>query len=107
MICKTFEVRDAGTFIPVLAICFDPGCEADGDTYLLRRAGYGPGDTTIMLNLNSAEAHNNPYDWPSGTMQVAHIYIETHFRALPTGLVIDVEFIEGLTRSPKKSEREL
>lgn len=39
MIAKTFEVRDKATFIPVLAVKLEPGCEAD--RYLFGRAGYG------------------------------------------------------------------
>lgn len=36
---KTFEIRDDGTFIPVIGIRFDPDCERD--RYLFGRAGFG------------------------------------------------------------------
>lgn len=109
MIAKTFEIRDAATFIPVLAIRLDPGNEAD--RYLLARAGYSrdPGQQSeyvMLCGLNGGcdLATSDPYDWPNRTRQVAHNHIAVHFDALDSGAVIDVEFILGLRDTPKVSE---
>jgi hypothetical protein len=104
MIAKCFEVRDSMTFIPVLAVNTAPSCE--GQRYLLRRSGYSPdASTVILVNLNDAKARNDPYEWGnSRTMSAAHIYIEERFAELNDGDVIDVEFILGETTAPKESE---
>jgi len=38
-------------------------------------------------------------------MTVVHLHLEKHFEELPSGSVIDVEFILGETAQPKISER--
>lgn len=106
-ICKTFEVLDSMTFIPVLAVKLEPGCEAD--RYLFRRCGYDPDDYNIMLTYLAGRypANSDMYDWAgNSTMKQAHNYILDHFDDLESGAVIDVEFITGRTKEPKKSERE-
>ena len=112
MIAKTFEVRDAGTFIPALAVKLEPGCEAD--RYLLARAGFGTAPDTqkkyvFLCRLNGGPGYGGGYDphaWPGSTrtLSVAHKYIIEHFDALESGAVVDVEFILGLKPEPKRSE---
>jgi hypothetical protein len=111
VIAKTFEIRDAGTFIPMLAIRLDPVTEAD--RYLLARAGYGrepvqQGEFVMLCGLNGGldRATSDPYDWTNRTRQVAHGFIVQHFDALESGAVVDVEHILGTTASPKRSEAE-
>jgi hypothetical protein len=95
---KLFEVRDAMTFIPIIAI------ELNGDDhYLLRHAGYGRHRYISIANLNKGNLTYDEYGHgPSRTMHVAHKYIKEHWDELSTGDVIDVEYILGMT--PKKKE---
>lgn len=102
---KFLEIRDEGTFIPALAVEMSPG--PDGDEFLLCRAGYGGQRRLIMLtSLNGGRTANyDPYSWGSRTWHVAHTYIEKEWENLLDGAVIDVEWILGVTASPKVSER--
>jgi len=111
------EVRDSMTFIPVVAMDTDPGhrdvdrggyhsAKYEERRWLLRRAGYSPdGSTIILVNLNDCRASNEPYGWNGRTMTVAHEYIERNWGELQDGDVIDVEFILGETTVKKTSER--
>lgn len=104
---KCLELRDAGTFIPV--ICIRPVPENEAQRYLLRRDGYAGNDTErciIMIDAQCRGAAYDPYDWKDGrTKGNAHQYIEKHWHDLKDGDVIDVEFILGKTAAPKISER--
>ncbi len=110
MIAKTFEVRDSGTFIPVLAIQLAPDCEAD--RYLFARAGYGTNPTqqgayVVLTRLagGSGFATCDPYDWTNArTLQIAHNFIRENFSMLRSGSVVDVEYLMGETKQPKESE---
>lgn len=105
---KALEIRDAGTFVPV--VCIDMQPENDGDLYLLRRCGYPcDGEPNILMTAMGADggaAWNDPYGWGGRTRPVAHNYIIEHWHELNDGDVVDVEFILGETSSPKASERE-
>jgi hypothetical protein len=107
MTAKTFELRDNGTFIPVLAVKLEPGCEAD--RYLLARAGFGEpqGVYVLMLGLDSGEGKFDcdPYGWGDNrTRFFAHKYIIRRFDEIESGSVVDVQFIIGETLQPKHSE---
>lgn len=113
---KLFEVRDRGTFIPVMAIKMVPSTvpsKAERERYLLRRAGYNWGETFADIVLvrcdcggATRQAACDPYDWNDGTrtMRAAHLYLCRAFDHLNSGEVVDVEFINGETKSPKASE---
>lgn len=112
MITKTFEIRDIATFIPVLAVKLDPGCEPD--RYLFGRAGFGitperQSEYVIVLKIDGGEGRStsDPACWPGGarTMPVAHDYIIKNFDTLNSGDVICVETILGERTKPKRSER--
>ena len=105
---KILEIRDRGTFIPV--ICVRPMPDNDAQRYLLRRDGWScdPADRHVyLIDTHRRRAIYSPYDWPGGarTFPVAHKYIEEHWDELADGDVIDVEFIEGETVTKKVSER--
>lgn len=103
---KCLEIRDAGTFIPV--ICIKPIPRNEAQRYLLRRDGYtcDPDDPIIiMVDAQCRFCAYDPYNWRSGTHQVAHDYIQSHWEGLADGSVIDVEHILGRTAQPKQSER--
>lgn len=109
MIAKTFELRDAATFVPVLAVKLEPSNEAD--RYLLARAGYRrqpheQAEYVVMWALAGGECTYDPHDWGNRTRQVAHAYIIDHFDQLESGAVVDVEFILGERGAPKRSEAE-
>ncbi len=103
---KLFEVRDRMTMIPVMAVRVDPG-EGDDD-YLLRRAGYRGRPYVIMTKLTSLECRSDPYDWNSlngRTMRDAHLHLDEHWHCYQSGGVVDVEYMNGETDTPKRSER--
>lgn len=103
---KMLELRDEGTFIPLL--CVDMNSENDAQRYLLRRVGY-PCDRrpNVMITHATGEhpASNDPYFWGGRTYPVAHNYIIEHWDELKDGDVVDVSFILGETKAPKLSER--
>lgn len=105
---KTFEVRDAGTFIPCIAIRLNPATEKD--RYLIGRAGYGQsaeeqGEYVIFGRLEAeSEFHFDAFAWGNRTMQTAHHHVSTHFDALESGALVDVQFLKGETSEPKVSE---
>src|SRR5262245_1269650 len=105
---KCLELRDEGTFIPVL--CIRPVPENEEQRYLLRRDGYR-GDQTetciIMIDAQCRGVAYDPYDWVKDrrTKGHAHIHIQQHWSELKDGDVVDVQFILGETTEPKKSER--
>ena len=108
---KTFEIRDRATFIPILAVKLEPGCEAD--RFLLGRAGFGitpkkQAEYIYLIRISGGEgkAACDPYDWGVSprTLHTAHLHIMEHFDELESGSVVDVEFILGETKEPKVSE---
>jgi hypothetical protein len=104
---KMLEVRDKGTFIPVL--CIRPVPENEGQRYLLRRDGYAGDESEHCIIVVKAQCRGvsyDPYNWPSDTrtMPNAHHYIEQHWNELKDGDVVDVQFILGETDKPKISE---
>ena len=105
---KMLEVRDAGTFIPVL--CIRPVPDNAEQRYLLRRDGYSGTENESCIIVVKAQCQGcsyDPYDWKdSRTMANAHYYIEHNWSTLRDGDVVDVEFILGETQSKKLSERE-
>lgn len=104
---KVLEVRDAGTFLPV--ICVRPVAENEGQRYLLRRDGYratGGEECIIMVDAQCRRgAQYDPYNWKDRTHQVAHDFIQKNWARLHDGDVIDVEYILGESEGPKRSER--
>lgn len=106
MLVKTLEIRDEGTFIPV--ICIHPTPANAAQRYLLRRDGYsGQQDERciIMVDAQCRGCAYDPYEWTgSRTKQIAHDYIRNNWAAIKDGDVIDVQFILGETEAPKVSE---
>jgi len=117
---KLLELRDEGTFIPILAVNMNPDIRGGiapnpndeahtRQRYLLRRCGYPcdgrPNIAITALNANGGECWNDPYGWGGRTYPVAHKYIIEHWTELRDGDVVDVSFILGETATPKVSER--
>ena len=112
MIAKLFEIRDAATFISVLAVQF--GSDNEAERYLAGRAGYGlqqheQQEYVFLCKIGGTDTGGtyDPHAWPGGsrTMEVAHQFIIKHFAELEPGAVVDVEFILGKRNEPKQSER--
>lgn len=109
---KMLEIRDAATFIPVMAVEIDRDImhQADQGQYLLARAGFGKNCRYILYTpLVGSQPYKTTYDQyshePSRTHLVAHEYIIREWDNIETGDVIDVEYILGLRDEPKTSER--
>lgn len=120
MQAKALEIRDDGTFIPVLAVDMNPYAPNGpyspnmetlrAQQYLLRRCGYacdGRPNVIVTRLSGDGQATNDPYSWGDGarTFPVAHNYIIKNWTRLKDGDVVDVEFILGETKAPKVSER--
>ena len=104
---KILELRDEGTFIPLL--CVDMNPDNDSHRFYLRRCGYPcDGRPNIMithLSANGTPAWNDPYAWGGRSYPVAHNYIIEHWDELNDGDVVDVSHILGETATPRVSER--
>ena len=114
MTAKVFEIRDAGTFIPVLAVKL--GSENDQERWLLGSAGFGTESSDqekyvvlVQINGGLGKATCDPYDWGQNprTYIVAHRHIEAHFDDLEPGAVVDVEFLLGEAATKKVSDRRI
>ncbi len=125
---KLIELRDSGTFIPLLCVDMNPGraypengsmseeeFKASLDdrlarNYLLRRCGYPcdgrPNIAITHLRCSNDRITNDPFQWSGRTYPVAHKFIIEHWNELRDGSVVDVQFILGETTAPKVSERE-
>jgi len=103
---KLFELRDKGTFIPIMCTrVSDEASENDQENWLLRRAGFRS-ILTHLTSFNRHQSHYDPYDWGDRTYKTAHDYIHKNWHSLKPGQVIDVEFILEEKPEPKESERE-
>jgi hypothetical protein len=110
---KVIEIRDAGTFIPALAIQL--GSENEQERWLLSSAGYGRtfADQSRYVFLakiaggSPCKGAIDPFEWGQNlrTYFVAHQHIVDHFEDLEEGAVVDVEYILGLRPTPKTSDR--
>lgn len=107
---KLFEVRDVGTFIPVIAIRLS--CNYEAESYLLGRAGFevtkhGVVEGVVLFGKldGSGELRSAPHDWVNGTMRQAHQHVQDNWHSLMSGEVIDVEHVRGDSAQPKESER--
>lgn len=107
MEAKIFEVRDRGTFVPMLAVQLKP--DREEDRYLLARMGYGrtPEEQrcyVVLWALAGGDASTDPNYCGGRTRPTAHRYIAEKWLTLISGDVIDVEFILGETTTMKCSE---
>lgn len=108
MVVKLFEIRDSKTFIPVMAIKLSGRTEAE--RYLISRTGFGktPGEQQrfiILVRLIDQKGNYDPPQWNCRTMETAHKNIIGNWHNLESGAVIDVEYILGLAKFKKESER--
>lgn len=108
---KLFELRDRGTFIPVMAVKLTEENRESVEAWLLDRAGlnYAASYTILLWNLSENRGAVDPYHWQGApsirTFPVCHEYLEQHFDELESGDVIDIQFIIGETTEKKTTER--
>ena len=120
---KLIELRDAGTFIPMIAIKLEHGGYEkmpfnESERFLLRRAGYSAQQIDPVMNKSlqpyvlfgrldgGGKLHYDPYAWDNRrTYGTAHMHIIEVWDDLVTGDVIDVEFLLNITQAKKISER--
>jgi hypothetical protein len=131
MVSKIVEIRDSGTYIPALAVRL--GSPSEAERHLLARAGFGRTfeeqfEYIALCKINSGEpcaCHIDPFSWGQNprTMFVAHMWLlnrhheldrsysvtsprEKHegFDALPQGVLIDVEYVLGISDTVKTPE---
>lgn len=110
MEAKLFEVRARATLIPVIAIKLKP--INSQENWLLGHEGFGLSvetqSTYVMLGrLDGAPSPftYNVGDHPEEELRIAHSYIAEHFDELPSGAVIDTDYIRGRTATPVESDR--
>lgn len=103
---KLFEIRDHGTCIPALAIKIDVNAVWSAkERWLLRRAGFGPSNSSIyLIDLCNQKANYDPYNWGNRTMQAAHIMLEDDYDTLSSGDLIDVRVLLNEAIVPCKSD---
>lgn len=109
---KLFEIRDEGTTMVCIAIKPDP--QDDAERWCYARTGYGTQmheqrKYVLLAPMAGGEGNLTCDPFKHGrarTMQVAHQYIIDMWHELSSGEVVDVQFIEGETETPKHSERE-
>jgi hypothetical protein len=107
---KMIEIRDSGTFIPVIAtkmVSISPD-----ERYLLVHAGYGEDEPLILITeidgSSDLISHYDPDEWAwesNLTLSQAHKYIAEHFDEIPNCGVVDVEYIRGDRAQPKQPQR--
>lgn len=103
MLTKAFEVLDRHTFIPVMATVMDG---REDELYIIRAAGFTTlGSKVVVTKLNCLTSEYDPNVWESRTMINAHRFIEDNFYNIPTGHVIDVEYLLGETETKKGSNK--
>lgn len=108
---KLLEVRDEGTFIPMLCVDMNPtSSDPIARLYLLQRCGYPcdgrPNIAITPLGCDGEPCTNDYWAWGDRTRHIAHKHITENWGDLSDGDVIDVQFILGETSAPKKAERE-
>ena len=100
---KILEIRDVGTFIPVM--CIEMRSDNPEEKYLLWRTGFGPHRLIQLVWITAFRTEYDPMKWGDRTLYTAHDYITECWDELKTGDVVDVQYILGETASPKQSER--
>lgn len=103
---KTFEVRDEGTMIVVLASRLHVGSGATPQERMWRRRGFR-GEVTLLWPLSGGEQTYDPFYWhghANSTLFEAHRHIRECWDDLEDGALIDVEVLLGLRDEPKTSE---
>lgn len=105
MKAKLIEVRDAATYLPVIAVKLEPANEAE--RYMLRRAGFSAReDYVLYVPLHMAYMPTaDPNTWSDRTNSNAHKLIALMFDQLEPGDLLDIEYELGEKPTKKIPER--
>ena len=101
---KIIEIRDRGTYIPVMAIKMQSDNPAE--QYHLKDQGYSEDYPCIMV-VRMEKGHIATYnasDYGDRTMCQSHLHIIEHYDRLKSGDVVDVEYVLGEVDKPKVSQ---
>jgi hypothetical protein len=105
---KLFELRDKGTFIPLMCVKVPGGRRMTGydrECWLVRRAGWVESGGVYVIHMTSTQrCHYDAFEWGDRTFFNAHQFIEKNWNELPNGALIDVRHILGETDSPCETE---
>jgi len=106
---KLIELRDRGTFVPMVALKFN--AHTRQELWLAGRAGFGRTHIdqqcyVLFGPLDCSEAMQyDPYKWRNQrTYGDSHRWLLANWDNLKSGDVIDVEYINGETDTAKISE---
>lgn len=107
---KLFEIRDKGTYVPVM--CTRLAARTEKEQKMLSNAGFGQTVNeqkayviyTPLDGSSWGRADFDPYTWTNRTQREAHKYIRDNWEELENNSVIDVEFILKETEKPKESQ---
>ncbi|HUV66447.1 MAG TPA: hypothetical protein VMW24_21335 [Sedimentisphaerales bacterium] len=107
---KLIELRDRGTFIPMVALKFN--AHTRQELWLAARAGFGltyiDQNNYVLFGRLDCEVGMkcDPYKWGNQrTYGDAHRWLLANWDEVQSGDVIDVEYIKGETETAKTSER--
>lgn len=108
---RFFEVRDRGTFIPVMATRaigspLDLSDRCRQQDWLFWRGAYSC--IIVLTHLHTGRSESDAFQWSNDgtrTMHVIHAALNESWDTYESGQVIDVEFVLGETATPKESER--
>jgi hypothetical protein len=113
---KVFEIRDAGTFIVVVATPIAQPFGSNSvpehirERWLVRRGGWESGTIALTRLGSRVETEWDPVEWKlkthTRTLTTAHQYIKDNWESLRSGALICVETILGLRDTPKETEQE-
>lgn len=107
---KVFELRDRGTFIPLLAVKA-PRSPDERERWLLRRSGWSTFDVEtgmilVIGSLVTGKYAHDPLELGGGrTYHAAYRHIMDNWDSLRNGQVICVEHILGERETPKETEQ--
>lgn len=104
---KILEIRDQGTFMPMIAINMGNVRNTKEVQYLVRSAGYGYNTCILLIDPQGRRgASYDPWQWTgSRTLKIAHQQIIEDWDDLCDGDVIDVEYILKETTKKKRSQK--
>lgn len=106
---KTFELRDNATTIHVMAVKVNLAVLNLADKMQFLGAGWAEDEDRLIYVIELPEpcrAAYNPFEWDTSarTFPDAHLYIRDHWDEIPSGHVVDVEYINGETEKEKANE---
>jgi len=103
---KLFELRDHGTFIPLLCIKVSRLNENPFEAKMAWRYGYSDNGSIIVTHLAVPErgCHADPFEWRDRTFHTAHLHVAANWDKLRSGDLIDVRILLGETTEPCASE---